>query len=186
MLKKIYEKISTVFNKKKNFATESNDNKSSEASKPVSGYVKYLDMLLGLSTIWLSFLMFIYSYSSLPRLDSPFFIYEIIVFMVIYFMVYFTLKKIRPVLFLFVSIFLFYLFANMALDLYQDSTNKTKTETRLNIAFENSVAKHFENILTQDLRNQLDSISQENKRLRASQKQINEKLDSMMILYHEK
>jgi hypothetical protein len=74
----------------------------------------------------------------------------------------------------------------MALDLYQDSTNKTKTETRLNIAFENSVAKHFENILTQDLRNQLDSISQENKRLRASQKQINEKLDSMMILYHKK
>ena len=99
-------------------------------------YVDYIDSILGLLAVWLTIIVFVQIGSNLPELRWPLFLDEILFFCLIYLLILVTIKKLRPLVFIFILVGGVYLFSQIALDVYQDSIDKTKTTQNQNIKIE--------------------------------------------------
>ena len=151
-------------------------------------YVDYIDSILGLLAVWLTMLIFVQLGSNLPELRWPLFLDEILFFCLIYLLIFITIKKLRPLVFIFILVGSVYLFSQIVLDVYQDSIDKTKTTQNQNIKIEGGGFIHTL-LNPQNNANRssdIDSLEQRNELLLQRLNRLERSHDSLLKAYPEK
>ncbi|MBU6323916.1 MAG: hypothetical protein KJS92_00375 [Bacteroidetes bacterium] len=150
-------------------------------------YVDYIDSILGLLAVWLTLLIFVQLGSNLPELRWPLFLDEILFFCLIYLLIFITIKKLRPLVFVFILVGSVYLFSQIVLDVYQDSIDKTKTTQNQNINIEGGGFIHAL-LGPQNNANRssgLDSLNQRNELLLQRLNRLERSHDSLLKIYQK-
>lgn len=136
----------------------------------------------------MTIIVFVQIGSNLPELLWPLFLDEILFFCFIYLLILVTIKKLRPLVFIFILVGGVYLFSQIALDVYQDSIDKTKTTQNQNIKI--AGAGYIHALL--DPQNNIhvsrgmDSLKKRNDLLLQRLNKLERSHDSLLKIYQEK
>lgn len=192
MIKNVFNKFQKKDPTKKE-ALNNNETETNETSKKSKGinkkpvtvfdkYINYVDNLLGLISIWGAIIIFGYAAPILPELRWPYYLDEIVFFVLLYILVDITVKKLRPVVFIALVVGSGYLIVEIVLDVFQDSIDKTKTTQTINLGNEEVLKKILSKLTdgNEPVLKKLDSFQRQNVELMNHQKDLEHKLDSLV------